>query len=393
MTSKCSTASLGEVCRFVGGGTPSRAREDFFRGDIPWVTVKDFKSSRLSDAQEHITQEAVESSAVNVVESGTVLLVTRVGLGKVAIADRRLAINQDVKGLTPRADILPEYLYWFLLSKAPDIERMGVGATVKGVTLQDVRAIQIPIPEKRRQQEVIDLLSRAENIVRMRREAEQKAKEIIPALFLDMFGDPATNPKGWAQSSLGEVIEQFRYGSSQKSSANGDPVLRIPNVVGGNIDVGNLKFIDASDSDRTRYALARGDILFVRTNGNPDYVGRCAVFEPPTDQRWLYASYLIRGRPVPDAIDPQFLQVQLSSVEGRRRLRERARTAAGQYNINVEGLRSVPILLPPIDLQCAFSGLVRRAKELAAGSASASAIATASFQSFLSGVFSERRTT
>ena len=291
--------------------------------------------------------------------------------------------------------VLPLYVYFAVRSPTFINGLCGLvsGALYPAVTESQVLSQRIPVPPVEEQRRIVDRLSRAENIVRMRREAEQKAKEIIPALFLDMFGDPATNPKGWAQSSLGEVIEQFRYGSSQKSSANGDPVLRIPNVVGGNIDVGNLKFIDASDSDRTRYALARGDILFVRTNGNPDYVGRCAVFEPPTDQRWLYASYLIRGRPVPDAIDPQFLQVQLSSVEGRRRLRERARTAAGQYNINVEGLRSVPIVLPPIDLQCAFSGLVRRAKELAAGSASASAIATASFQSLLSGVFSERRAT
>ena len=304
-------------------------------------------------------------------------------------------LNQHIFNVRLNPEIIqPDYFVLHvnaILSELIGKAHGGVG--LRHITKGQLDKIELSVPSFEVQSRIVDLLSRAENIVRMRREAEQKAKEIIPALFLDMFGDPATNPKGWAQSSLGEVIEQFRYGSSQKSSANGDPVLRIPNVVGGNIDVGNLKFIDASDSDRTRYALARGDILFVRTNGNPDYVGRCAVFEPPTDQRWLYASYLIRGRPVPDAIDPQFLQVQLSSVEGRRRLRERARTAAGQYNINVEGLRSVPIVLPPIDLQCAFSGLVRRAKELAAGSASASAIATASFQSLLSGVFSERRAT
>lgn len=109
------TALLGDVCRFVGGGTPSRKRSEFFSGEIPWATVKDFKAFLLDDTEEHITEEAVRESATNIVEAGTVLLVTRVGLGKVAMAGCRLAINQDVKGLVPREDILPEYLFWFLV--------------------------------------------------------------------------------------------------------------------------------------------------------------------------------------------------------------------------------------------------------------------------------------
>ena len=127
------TVALGEVCQFVGGGTPSRKKAEFFSGDIPWATVKDFKTSRLEETEEYITEEGVAESATNIVEAGTVLLVTRIGLGKVAIAARGLAINQDIKGPIPRQDILPDYLFWFLLSRAPDIERMGTGATVKGV--------------------------------------------------------------------------------------------------------------------------------------------------------------------------------------------------------------------------------------------------------------------
>jgi len=389
MLSNCPIVPLGEVCRFVGGGTPARSREDYFAGHIPWATVKDFKSFRIVDTEEHITQEAVDSSAANIVAPGTVLLVTRVGLGKVAIADRRIAINQDIKGLTPRGDVLPDYLFWFLLSRADDLERRGVGATVKGVTLQDVRSIRMPLPPELTQRRIVDLLSRAESIVRMRREAEQKAKEIIPALFLDMFGDPATNPKGWTEISLGQVIADFRYGSSQKSSVVGDPVLRIPNVIRGNVDIRDLKFLEVAEADRKRYSLVRGDILFVRTNGNPDYVGRCAVFEPPDDQHWLYASYLIRGRPLSAVVDPYFLQVQLSSVEGRRRLRERARTAAGQYNINIEGLRSIPICLPSLTLQRSFASVVRRVRALSDGSTTASAIAEMSFNSLLARFFGE----
>lgn len=297
--------------------------------------------------------------------------------------DRPFAAGADgVKVLEPSSDLDAKFLWYYLRSRR--LPNDGYSRHFK-----HLRKLRVPIPPAAEQRRVVDLLSRAENIVRMRREAEQKAKEIILALFLEMFGDPATNPNGWGVTSLGQVIDDFRYGSSQKSSVKGDPVLRIPNVIGGNVDIGDLKFLEVDEADRNRYTLARGDILFVRTNGNPDYVGRCAVFEPPDDRRWLYASYLIRGRPLSEVVDPQFLQVLLSSVETRRRLRGRARTAAGQYNINVEGLRSISVCLPPLVLQRSFATLVRRVKALSAGSATASAMAEASFNSLLAGVFGE----
>jgi type I restriction enzyme S subunit len=206
---------LGDVCRFIGGGTPSRKRDDYFNGNIPWATVKDFKTFRILDTEDHISESGLADSASNLVPAGTVLLVTRVGLGKVAIAERPLAINQDIKAVIPASELLPEFLFWFLLSKGSEIERMGAGATVKGVTLNDIRTIRMPLPPPAEQLCVVDILSRADGIVRLRREAQKKASEIIPALFIDMFGDPATNPKGWPVASIGELCNLVR-GSSPR---------------------------------------------------------------------------------------------------------------------------------------------------------------------------------
>ncbi len=221
---------IGEICSIVGGGTPSRKNPDFFGGSIPWATVKDFKQSVISTTEEFITELAVASSATNVVPKGTVLLVSRVGLGKVAIAGTELAINQDIKALTPREDVMPEFLYWFLLSKAEHFVRIGVGATVKGITLDDIRSVLMPVPSKAEQQRIIDILSRAESIVRLRREAQQKAAELVPAIFLDMFGDPATNPKGLQTTRIENLCTLVR-GSSPRPQGDpqffGGPVPRL----------------------------------------------------------------------------------------------------------------------------------------------------------------------
>jgi restriction endonuclease S subunit len=206
---------LGDVCKFVGGGTPSRAQSKYFQGDIPWATVKDFKTFLIQDTEEHISELAIADSATNIINPGTVLLVTRVGLGKVAIAGCRLAINQDVKAITPTDDVLPEFLFWFLLAKANDIKQMGAGATVKGVTLNDIKSITMPLPTIAEQLRIVDILSRANGIVQLRREAEKKAAELIPALFLDMFGDPATNPKGLPTKAIKDICDLVR-GSSPR---------------------------------------------------------------------------------------------------------------------------------------------------------------------------------
>jgi type I restriction enzyme S subunit len=346
-------------------------------------------TGQLAQGELAKTPEAPEANSFRFTPAHVLYGKLRPYLNKVFAPDFQGKCSTELVPLLPNERLDRRYLAYFLRSPGTveAISQKVAGARMPRADMSFVMSLPIPILALKEQQRIVDLLSRSENIVRMRREAEQKAKEIIPALFLDMFGDPATNPKGWTESSLGQVTAEFRYGSSQKSSANGDPVLRIPNVVGGNVDIRDLKFLTASDSDRSRYSLTSGDILFVRTNGNPDYVGRCAVFEPPDDRRWLYASYLIRGRPLSDVVDSQFLQEQLSSIEGRRRLRERARTAAGQYNINVAGLRSIPIVLPPLDRQHMFAALVRRVRELSAGSATASTVADATFQSLLTGVF------
>lgn len=360
MSTLATQVELGSICTFIGGGTPSRDNPEFFKGDIPWVTVKDFIGDTILDTQEHITEAAVRSSATKIADARSILLVSRVGLGKVALAGRALAINQDIKAIVPSACMLPEFCFWFLRSNAQKIIDMGAGSTVKGITLDQIRRLKVPLPPLDEQQRIVDILDRAASIQRLRQAADEKLKEIIPALFVDMFGDPATNPKGWPTDKLGSYIEEFRYGTSQKSGPTGLPVLRIPNVIADTLDTGEIKLVELNEAEQRRLMLRDGDVLFVRTNGNPDYVGRSAVFNRTAlDQagfdgsKCVYASYLIRAR-LNAELCPHFLQAYLTTAEGRKFLRERSKTSAGQYNINIDGLSSVPVYVPPIELQNQF---------------------------------------
>lgn len=272
-------------------------------------------------------------------------------LNKVALPDFEGKCSTEIIPLLPNPDIERAYLAYFLRSgKVVDlIPARTAGARMPRADMDFIFSLPIPLPPLPEQRRIVDLLSRAEGIVRLRREAEKKAAELIPALFLDMFGDPAEpvlsvgckagvegNPKGWPVATLGEVVEEFRYGTSQKSGPTGSPVLRIPNVVGDRLEPSGMKFVEVQEAEANRLRLLDGDFLFVRTNGNPDYVGRSAVFESDVMRQagfngtnTLYASYLIRARIQRSRLEPYFLQGYLSSIDGRRKLKERCRTSAG----------------------------------------------------------------
>jgi type I restriction enzyme S subunit len=166
-------------------------------------------------------------------------------------------------------------------------------------------------------------------------------------------------------------------------------------VIGGRIDTADMKLVEVSQVEAQRLRLRDGDLLFVRTNGNPNYVGRSAVFEGDVMQKagfsrddCLYASYLIRARLRKGVLQPKYLQVFLATFEGRKRLREQARTSAGQYNINTDGLSCIRVLVPPQPLQAAFEDRCVQALALQEQQRIATEKATGTFASLLSQVFS-----
>lgn len=233
------------------------------------------------------------------------------------------------------------WVYW-LLTSLP-LASMNKSAAVPGLNRDDVYRLPVSVPALDEQRRIAAILDRADAIRTKRRHALAHLDSVTQSIFQDMFGEVT------ATRSLSTFVNDFRYGTSNKSGLSGLPTLRIPNVVGGGIDLSDVKTVAVTEGEASRLALRDGDLLFVRSNGNPDNVGRCAVFTTAAlagggidTKRWIFASYLIRARPLePDAAP--FLAAYLGTVEGRRALRERAKTSAGQYNVNIESIGSVPV--------------------------------------------------
>jgi type I restriction enzyme, S subunit len=305
---------------------------------------------------------------------------------------RPLAFNQDIKALIPDYNkVDPDYLYWFLRGVERIALACGVkkGATVHSVQSGFIENLQVPVATREEQRRIVDILSRAKGIVRLRREAQKKAAEIIPALFLDMFGHPATNSKGWPTAAVGDVIIAADYGSSTKASDNGTgvPLIRMGNVdFGGYLNLENLKYVELPSEDIERFGLLEGDILFNRTNSK-DLVGKTGMWDG--SRAAVAASYFIRVRVASDRINPFFFWAFMNSAHMKRVLFDTARGAIGQSNINARELRAFQIMVPSLNLQNDYEQRCRDVFSIQSQQALAIEKAQATFDALLAKTFNE----
>jgi len=200
--------NLSKLTRqFISGGTPSTKKQEYWSGDIPWITGADFSDGEVVIGRRYINKNAVNNSATHIVPVGSILMVTRTSVGKIAIAPVDIAISQDITGIVPRQVVNSKFLVNAIRQRMDVILAAQRGATIKGVTRDDIKLLPIPLPALSEQRRIVEILDHADALRKKRAEADAKANRILPALFYKMFGDPATNPKGLDKKRLGDLIK------------------------------------------------------------------------------------------------------------------------------------------------------------------------------------------
>lgn len=151
-------------------------------------------------------------------------------------------------------------------------------------------------------------------------------------------------PKGWVWVRLGQLIDEPKYGTSKKCDykTDGIGVLRIPNIVNGFVDNSDLKFAEFDENEIKTYRLQEGDILTIRSNGSVSLVGKCALVNK-SDEKYLYAGYLIKMRPLGGVVHSEYLMICLSSLSLRKQIEAKAKSTSGVNNINAGELESLMV--------------------------------------------------
>ena len=276
------TEPLGQVVDFIGGGTPSRAEPSFWGGTIPWATVKDFKSTSLARTGESITEEGLRSSASRIIKRGTLIMPTRMALGKVAVAEIDVAINQDLKALSPRRPINSRFLLHALLARAPQIEARGNGATVKGITIDDLGALSLHYPDdEAEQRRIAAILDKADAIRARRRAALADVNALARATFVHLFGDPLTNSNHLPVCPVAEYGRVVTGNTPPRvDKVNYGPGIEW--IKSDNINTPSHFLTPAVEhlseaGERLSRAVPPGSILVTCIAGSPDCIGNAAI--------------------------------------------------------------------------------------------------------------------
>ena len=381
---------LEDICEFISGGTPDTKVPRYFQGKIPWITGADITGNIVSKARSYITEEAIEASATNVVPKGNILLVTRTSVGKVAVTGVDICISQDFTGLLPDKTSLNEwFLFYYLVTKQPYFTENQRGATIQGIPREIVANLAIPLPPLPEQQRIAAILTKADRLRRLRRYALDLGESYLQSVFLAMFGNLTTNPKGWHFSLLGDLSD-LASGVTKGQKFNGKatsqvPYLRVANVQDGYLDLSEIKTIEALPADVEALRLQVGDILMTE-GGDFDKLGRGAIWKGEIPN-CIHQNHIFRVRFDGNIVMPEYFANLLLTQHAKEYFLRASKQTTNLATINMTQLKQLPVALPPLPLQQKFTQVVHKYERVHAQQREAVRQAEQLFQTLLQRAF------
>jgi len=355
--------ALAKVAAIESGAGFPLDRQGECDGEYPFLKVSDMNlpgNERSIHSWNNTVTDAVRRELrAKAFPAGSIIfpkIGAAIATNKKRVLTRPSCVDNNVMAVTPVAERLePDYLYYLLLQK--NLSDFASASNPPSIKKTEVEGWHVRVPPLDVQRRIVDVLTRAEGIVRLRREAHAKAAELVPALFLDMFGDPASNPKGWPVVALGElVIDGPQNGLYKHKSfyGGGTPILRIDGFYDGAVlDLSSLQRVRLAPEEIERYALTANDLVINRVN-SPEYLGKSALI-PALHEPTVFESNMMRLRLDETHAMPGFIIQSLQTEDLRMQVLASAKHAINQSSINQQDVRALRVLLPPIDLQRQFT--------------------------------------
>jgi type I restriction enzyme, S subunit len=229
---------LGEVCSFIGGGTPSKSNPSYWSGNIPWASIKDIKGSFLNNTEDFISEVGLKNSASNLALDGDIILATRINPGRPILSKIKVAINQDLKIVKPLVKFSPRFLFYLFKEIEPKVLKLSSGTTVLGINLTNLKSILIPLPPLPEQRAIVvrieELFSELDHSISNLKSAQAKLEIYRQAVLKKAFegGFNAESdqqkykdlPIGWGWKSIKELSTVLGDGlhGTPKYSENGE---------------------------------------------------------------------------------------------------------------------------------------------------------------------------
>lgn len=360
---------ISTFCKTGSGGTPSRSNNAFFEnGTIPWVKSGELKNRYITEVEEYITDLAVEKSSAKLVSKGS-LLIAMYGatVGEVSQLTFDATTNQAICNIQPDENICDvNYLYRFLEASKPYLLSRRVGGGQPNISQAVIKDLDVPLPPLAEQRRIAAILDKADSLRQKRQQAIEKLDQLLQATFIDMFGDPVSNPKGWQVKKLSQLSTKIHSGNTPKGGSEnyvdqGIIFLRSQNVWKNKVILDDVAYIDAeTHSKMMKSSVKHEDLLMTKTgriNTENSSLGRAAIYLGEDDSANINGHvYLIR---IKDGFNKYFILRILTLPDYYEYIRSVCVGGIDKRQLNKEHIENFPIIQPPMELQNKFSDIVQ----------------------------------
>lgn len=341
------------------GKTPARNRPDYWNGDHKWISIADIGNAGkfLTKTKESITKAGIDGSGIKVVPQGTVIMSFKLSIGKTAITSEDMYTNEAIMAFIDNGKFAVDTDYLYHLCCGTNWTA-GTNKAVMGLTLNKATLLEkeIPLPDINEQHEIATKLDKIDAIIAERQQQLELIDQAVKSRFIELFGDPKQNPKGYPVKEFDEISVLITDGehATPRRTDKGIYLLSARNILNHALQLDDVDYIDEEEYTRIarRVVPQAGDVL-ISCSGS---IGRCCVVPEELRFQMVRSAALIR---FDDTIKPVFAEWLITSDELQRQISMSA-TQSSQANLFQGKIRKLRGYVPPMELQNQFAAFVEQ---------------------------------
>ena len=350
-------AKLSELGAVITGNTPSKQEPKYWASsDIPFIKPDVINQDGITEVQaanDYISEMA--RSKARIAEKN-VVLVTCIGtIGKVCLTGKECAFNQQINAIVPNDKVLPEYLAYCIYYNRPKLIELANAPVVPIINKRQFEDFSVNIEESiERQGSIVTILKEVDRLIYYRQQQLQKLDDLVKARFVELFGNPISNPMKWDTYQLEECLERIDNGKSficsDKPRVGDTPaILKLSAATYGDYRPNENKALPDESLFVESAEVHAGDLLFTRKN-TPELVGTAAYVQN-TPSKLMMPDLIFRLVPN-EKVNAVFLWQLINCKEFRPVIQAiSGGSAKSMSNISKERLGKIKVICPPRELQ------------------------------------------
>ncbi len=344
---------LRDICRFQSGGTPSRGTPAYFNGNVPWITTVALNGDVIDGNQaiEWITDEAIAKSAAKIVPPHSVMVGTRVGIGKVAINSVPMSTSQDIISLIGIDENKwdKKFICHLITANKEHLTSQARGATIKGIKIEAIADLVLPEISLKEQARISEVIGKVDALMHMHQQMAMNLEQLIKSRFIELFGEPLSNQKGWQTMS---IVEAAPIKSQRGNLADEVWLLNLDAVES---QTGTVLFkhrVQSGEINASTVYFTAESVLYSKLR---PYLNKVVM----PDEDGVATSEMIPMCPLADRLNRAYLCYWLRSDAFVRHISEKV-AGAKMPRVSMDYFRSLAIEMPPLELQEQFAAFVEQ---------------------------------